>query len=133
MSPAQQAEHVELLLHELDVGGRIEPGLGEGGEDLVLVAEAPVADLLAGEVGRRGDAGVLERHLQRARALEDLGDVDDVGALLAGLQRLGHPGDGEVGLAVGQHLLRHDVDAALEDRRRRGTGPRRSPGRSAAK
>ena len=63
----------------------------------------------------RRDAGVGERHLQRARALEDLGDVDDVGALLASLQRLGHPGDGEVGLAVGEHLLRHDVDAALDD------------------
>ena len=62
-----------------------------------------------------GDAGVGERHLQRARALEDLGDVDDVGARLAVWQRLRHPGDGEVGLAVGEHLLRHDVDAALED------------------
>ena len=27
----------------------------------------------------------------------------------------GHPGDGEVGLPVRQHLLRHDVDAALQD------------------
>ena len=37
----------------VDVGRRVEPGLAEGGEDLVLVAEAPVADVLAGEVGRR--------------------------------------------------------------------------------
>ena len=36
---------------------------------------------------------------------------DDVGALLPRRQRLGHPGDGEVDLAVGEHLLRHDVDA----------------------
>ena len=27
----------------------------------------------------------------------------------------GHPGDGEVGLPVGEDLLRHDVDGALED------------------
>ena len=45
---------------ERDVGRRVEAGLGQRGEDLELVAEAPVADLLAREVGRRGDAGVLE-------------------------------------------------------------------------
>jgi hypothetical protein len=41
-------------------------------------------------------------------------DVGDAGALLAGGERLGHPGDRVVGLALGQHGLRHDVDAALE-------------------
>ena len=30
-------------------------------------------------------------------------------------ERLRHPRDGEVGVAVGEHLLRHDVDRALED------------------
>jgi hypothetical protein len=44
--------------HVLDVGGRVDAGLGHGGEDFELVAEAPVADLLAGEVGRAGDAGI---------------------------------------------------------------------------
>ena len=48
----EQADHVELLLDESDVARRIEPGLGQGGEDLVLVAESPVADVLALEVLR---------------------------------------------------------------------------------
>ena len=71
--------------------------------------------VLALEVGRRRDALVGEGHLQRARALEDLGDVDDVRAGLAGGERLGHPGDGEVDVAVGELLLRHDVDAAFDE------------------
>ena len=66
------------------------------------------------EVLGAGDACGGERHLERAGALEDLGDVGDVRACLARCERLGHPGDREVGLAVGQHRLRHDV-AALED------------------
>ena len=92
-----------------------EPGLGHPREELELVAEAPVADLLALEVGRRGDVLVLEGDLQRARALEDLADVGDAGALLARLQRLGHPRDRVVGAALGELGLGHDVGAALED------------------
>ena len=50
---------------------------------------------------------------ERARALEDLGDVDEVRlALVAQLEHLGHPCDGELG-AVG---LRAD------DLRRRAVG-----------
>ena len=58
---------------------------------------------------------VLERDLQRARALEDLADVGDPGTLLARLQRLGHPRDRVVGAALGELGLGHDVGAALED------------------
>ncbi len=32
-----------------------------------------------------------------------------------GRQRLGHPGEGEVDVAVGEVLLRNDVDAGLDD------------------
>jgi hypothetical protein len=114
MSRLQQGLHVELLLGESDVLARVDPGL-HAGEELELVAEAPVADLLALEVGRGGDVLVLERDLQRPRALEDLADVGDAGALLARLQRLGHPGDRVVGAPLRQLGLGHDVGAALED------------------
>ena len=91
------------------------PALVMPGEQLELVAEAPVADLLAAQVGGRGDALVRERHLVGARPLEDLRDVGDARALLARGERLGHPGDRVVGLALREHRLRDDVDAALED------------------
>ena len=112
----EQGDHVELLLHQRDVGARVEPGFGHAGEQLELVAEAPVADVAC----RSSSSGVsmpdsAKRDLQRAGALEDLADVGDRGALLAGGQRLGHPGDGEVGFALGEHRLGNDVDAALED------------------
>ncbi len=60
------------------------------------------------------DARILERDLQGAGALEDLGDVDDVGTGFATGERLGHPRDGEVGGAVGELLLRHDLDRSFE-------------------
>ena len=60
--------------------------------------------------------GVGQAHLQGAGALEDLGDVGDLGAGLAGGEGLGHPGDGEVDVAVGQLRLRDDLDAAFHDR-----------------
>ena len=63
------------------------------GGDLVLVAEVPDADLLAGEPARVVDAGVLPGDRQGAGALEDLGDVDEVGALLAGLEDLRAPSE----------------------------------------
>ena len=62
-----------------------------------------------------GDPGVGEGDLQRAGPLEDLGDVDDVRAGFPSRQRLGHPGRGEVDVAVGEVLLRNDVDAGLDD------------------
>ena len=43
---------------QADVLGRVEARLRQRGEDLVLVAEAPVADVLALEVGGRRDVGV---------------------------------------------------------------------------
>ena len=70
---------------------------GQGaGRDFELVAEVPDADLLAGELARVVDARVLPRHRQRAGALEDLGDVDEVRAGLAGLKDLRNPGDREL-------------------------------------
>ena len=113
--PLQQAEHVELLLHEFHVGTRVEPGGGHGREQLVLVAEAPVADLLALQPGDVGDARRRERDLQGAGTLVDLRDVRDGRALFARGQGLGDPGDGVVGLPLGEDRLRHDVRAALED------------------
>ena len=94
---------------------RIQVRLSERGEDLVLIAEAPVADRLSGEVRRRRDPGVLERHLQRARALEHLSDVHDVRSGLPARERLRHPREREVHRAIRQLLLGHDVDAALDD------------------
>ena len=41
--------------------------------------------------------------------------MDDVGTGFPRGERLGYPRRGEVGAAVGEHLLRSDVDAALED------------------
>ena len=103
------------MLHQRDVLPRIQAGPGHSGEELELVAEAPVADLLALQVGRRVDAlsakdtcGVPERW----KTCADLGDLR---ALLPRGQRLGHPGDREVRLALGEDGLRHDVHAALED------------------
>ena len=49
----QERLHVELLLDQRDVLGRIEADLGQRSEDLELVAETPVPDLLTLEVGRR--------------------------------------------------------------------------------
>ena len=44
-------------------------------------------------------------------ALEDLGDVHDVGTGFTRLQCLGHPRDREVGVAAGEFGLRDDLDA----------------------
>src|SRR5262245_64297238 len=62
--------------------------------------------LLAAQVGRRADPAVREGDLVGAGALEDLGDVGDAGALLARRQRLGHPGDRVVGLALDRKSTR---------------------------
>ena len=112
---AQQRRHVELLLDQGDPGLRVDARLLQAGEQLELVAEAPVADLLTGQARGRGQPRVLPRDLQRAGPLVDLADVGDLRALLARGQRLGHPRDGEVDRAGGQLGLRHDVDAALDD------------------
>ena len=62
-----------------------------------------------------GDALVLERDLRGRAALEDLGDVGDLGALLDRAEHLRHPGDRVVHVAGRQHVLRHDVRPALDD------------------
>ncbi len=111
----EQTDHVELLGDVLD-RGRIDAVLGHRREHFPFVAEAPVADLVAGKVLGGGDVLVLEAHLQRARSLEHLGDVDDVGTGLAAGQSLRDPCDCKVGVAVGQHRLRNDVDCTFEDR-----------------
>ena len=62
---------------------------------------------------------LLPRHGQGARALEDLGDVDQVGGGVAdsGLEDLGHPADREFGaVGGGAGCLRDDVRAAGHDR-----------------
>src|SRR5207244_1066088 len=72
--------------------------------DFELVAEVPDADLLAGELARVVEPGVLPGHRQGAGALEDLRDVDQVGRRrrLTGLEDLGDPADREL-RAVGRH------------------------------
>jgi len=62
-----QFAHVEVLLHAGEVSPRGETGKGCGGQDLELVAEGPGTDLLAGEIGRRGDVGVLRELCQEAQ------------------------------------------------------------------
>src|SRR3712207_9574676 len=59
------------------------PVLDQRGEQLVLVAAAPDADLLAPQPGDVGDPRVLVRDLRHAAPREDLGDVDEVAALVA--------------------------------------------------
>ena len=88
----------------LEAGGQA-AGQETGGH-LVLVAEVPDADLLAGELARVSDAGVLPGHRQGARALEDLGDVDEIGRRrgLAGLEHLRDPADREL-RAIGLRAL----------------------------
>ena len=113
--PVEQRDHVELLADEVHVGGRIETCLADRREQLVLVAEAPVADVLSGEVRRRRDSCIGEAHLQGSGALVDLGDVGDVGTGFAAGERLGHPREREVDVAVRELRLRHDLDAALDD------------------
>ena len=127
----QQQRHVERLDDPGVVGRVVERrGLLAGrGDDLVVVAEVPDADLLALPVGRRRDAGGLPRDLAGARALEDLRDVDQVRlALVAQHEHLRHPGDGELG-SVGVR-----ADGLVVDRRAAGQqvdleapGPRSSP------
>ena len=71
---------------------------------------------LPASVADVGGAAVLPGDRQGAGALEDLGDVDEVGARLAGLEDLRHPRDRELG-PVGRRadLLRDDRRAAVED------------------
>ena len=106
MSPGQQAVHVEVLLDQRHVRrpGRDRPR-PRAAKTSYSLPKPQLPMFLPAKSSGDGDAGVGEGHLQRARALEDLGDVDDVGALLTRLQRLRHPGDGEVDLAVGEELL----------------------------
>ena len=88
-------------------------------------------DLLAREVGRRRDVRVLPRHRQRAGPLEDLGDVHEVRAGLAGLQDLGLPGDRELrAVRLRADGLRERSCRRRTPTGRRGSRPRSSPARS---
>ena len=112
----QEQVHVERLRHDLRVLLRVDPVLRQRGEELVLVPAEPDADLLIAEVVDRVDAAVLERDLGHARAGEDLGDVDDLLALVAGREQVVEPVDPELRLAAEHGLLRDDVRAAGPDR-----------------
>ena len=63
------------------------PNLVMRREDLPLVPKPQFPIFLPLKSFERRDVLVLEAHLRRSRALEDLGDVDDVGAGLPGLAR----------------------------------------------
>ena len=79
----QQQVHVERLLDQREILVPVEARLGQRGQQLELVAAEPDGHVLALQVGRALDPGVLPRDLAHGAALEDLGDVDQVGALLA--------------------------------------------------
>ena len=51
---------------------------------------------------------------QGSTALEDLSDVHQVSALFARGQHLGHPGEPELSLTGGNHLLRHYINRAFQ-------------------
>ena len=115
--PIQQQRHIKGLLDDGDIVGvfRVDVDSAHGGEELMLVAEAPGADAHALEVLHGLDAGIHERDFERAAALEDLRDIDQVHALLVGFQHFGHPGQSEFRAARGDDLLRHDFHRAFEN------------------
>ena len=77
----EQGKHVEALGYVLDLIAN--PGLLHCGRQLVFVAKAPVAHLLAGKVVNRGDSLIGKADHEGSRPLEHLGDVHDVCPLLA--------------------------------------------------
>jgi hypothetical protein len=103
-------------LDQFDAGVLVDAVLGQRGEQLELVAAEPDRHLLAGQVCRRLDAGVLPGNLAHRAALEDLGDVDQVGALFARREQARHKVDAKVRLAARHHLFGHDVRATRVDR-----------------
>ncbi len=112
----EQTDHVEVLGDERDVGCRDRgPPAPRAAKISYSLPKPQLPIVLPAKSAGRGDAGIGERHLQRARALEDLGDVGDVGARLTAGECLRHPCDREVGVAVGELRLRHDLDATFED------------------
>ena len=112
----QQCLHIKLLLHIRDIFRRIDSGFGHTGEEFEFIAEAPVANLLAFEIGGRGDVGVFPRNLQSTRTFKDLCDSSDACTLFARSQRLWHPRDGVINGAGGQLGLRNDVHATFDNR-----------------
>ena len=109
-----ERDHVAALLHRRHVG-RVDAGLGEAGEDLVLVAEAPVADVWPAKSA--GD--VIPESASDSCSVPERWRIWAMCTMSAPAsrvcQRLGHPRRGEVRTTVGEHLLWHDVDSALED------------------
>jgi hypothetical protein len=83
----------------------------------VLIADVPHSDRTSAHIRGAPDAGGAAAHHERRRALEHLRDVDGITAAGAERQRVGQPGDRDVGRAVRQHLQRVD---------RRGSRDRRS-------
>ena len=84
-------------------------------KQFMLVAETPRSNFLASHVGYCRNRRIGPRDLQRPAALEYLGDIHQVGAFRARGQHFGHPSQAKLGLAGGDHLLRHDVDRAFKD------------------
>ncbi len=107
----QEQRHVERLVHDRDVVRvlRVDAVLDERRVELVLVPAAPDADLLAAHVCDRLDPAVGARHLGHAALVEDLRDVDEVAALVAGCEQRRQPVDPELGLAARHDLLGGDV------------------------
>ncbi len=118
----EHKRRVERVYDGVDVRARLcrvkvgsEPGGREDGLRGELVAETPHAHRGAGEVRDLLDAGVRQRYESVAGVLEDLGDRDDVEALLAGSEHVRDPVGAEVGV-TGTHLHRGVHVAAVEDR-----------------
>jgi hypothetical protein len=111
----QEEVHVEGLRDDVHVLLRVEAVLGQRGEELVLVPAEPDTDLLALQLLDVRDAAVGPRDLRHPGAGEDLGDVDDLTALVACREQVVEPVDAEVRLAAEHGLLGDDVRPAHLD------------------
>ena len=104
------------LLDERQVPVSVDVVFIEGGEELELVPAEPDGDLLTPQVVDRLDPGRLERDLPHPAVLEDLGDVDERGALLPRREQARQPIDPELRPTPGHDLLGDDVRPARPDR-----------------
>jgi len=81
----------------------------------MLITESPGSDLLAGHVGDGFHRRVGPGDLQGAAALEYLADIHQICTFSPRRQHLGYPGQTELRLTGGHHLLGHNVDRAFKN------------------
>src|SRR5215813_4220792 len=76
---------------------RPQPELRHPGEERILIAGEPDADLLSPEIGRPPDPVVPPAGQLQSGMLKDLRDVDDRKPLVAHCERRRHPIDRDIG------------------------------------